>query len=356
VVTIALTSTPGPEHRSAARAQASASVVDDARSAGPATPVGIIALDLQEEILVNRQFLGRIEATREANIGFEFGGTIAQINVREGDPVQAGDVLARLTRASLTLERTALEASLTAARSRLDLANSEVNRVERLVRSGAATSSSLDQVLANRDTLNSTRIEVETALAQVDLRLRNTELIAPFDGIVGATTANIRETVAAGQPVVSIFESGGANFRVGLPISLDPAGLRDPRIAVAGRIYNVTLDAVRPDIDFRTNTRTAIFRLNAEDMTSFGLSATLSGQVALPLRGAWVPIDAMRPSAMGYWILLAVGEDGIADPIAVEVEHLRGDEAYVSGAFDAGTRIIHVGAHKVVPGQSVRTD
>jgi len=46
----------------------------------------------------------------------------------------------------------------------------------------------------------------------------------------------------------------------------------------------------------------------------------------------------------------------IARHVAVEVEHLRGDQAFVSGAFETGTRIISAGAHKVVPGQSVRVE
>jgi len=321
-----------------------------------ATPVILSSIQIEDTILVERQFLGRVEATRSADISFEAGGTIETIPVREGDAVREGDVLARLTQDALRVERSGLEANLLAVKSQFDLAQSEADRIDRLVRSGAAQSSRLDQVIAERDILASRLLEVESAIARIDLRIKNSEIKAPFDGIIGAKSASQGETVGAGQTIASVFESGGANFRVGLPTSLDPAALQDPFITVNGTEYPAKLSAIRPDIDFRTNTRIAIFSVLSDDLNSFGLSATLTGKVSLPVEGAWVPVDAMRPSAEGYWIVLAVDDDGVAEGVAVEVQHLRDDQAYVIGALEDGAQIITGGAHKVVPGQRVKAE
>lgn len=321
-----------------------------------ATPVATITLQMEDTISVERRFLGRLEARQSADIGFEFGGIIDTIPVREGDRVQKDHVLATLVDDALLVERVALSASLSAAQTQYDFTEAEAERVRQLVARGAAQSARLDQIESERDTLAARLVEVESHVNQVDLRLRAARVTAPFDGIIGARSASLGETVAAGQPVVTIFDSGAADFRVGLPTSLDPADLRNTRITIGDADYTVTLNAVRPDIDYRTNTRTAIFGVEADALVSFGLSAVMTGEVSLPMRGAWVPVDAMRPSSEGYWIILEVDDDMIANRVAIEVQHLRDDMAFVIGAFDTGTRIVSAGAHKVVPGQTVSTD
>ena len=318
------------------------------------TPVRLVALQMQDEILVERRFLGRLEARQSADIAFEFGGTISAIAVQEGDRVMKGDVLATLATDALVVERGALEANLAAVQSQFEFAQAELERIGQLVNSGAAQASRLGQIASDRDTLASRLVEVESAIEQVVLRIRKSRLSAPFDGIIGAKGTNRGETVAAGQHVVSIFDDSGIDFRVGLPTTLGPEELRNPRISVNGKDYPVALSAVRPDIDFRTNTRVAIFQVETAHPLSFGLSATLSADVMIPVTGAWVSVDAMRPSAEGYWIVLAVDDNMVAEAVAVEVEHMQNDRAFVIGAFATGTRIINAGAHKVVPGQKVR--
>lgn len=335
-------------------AQSQESVESKVRLQNRATPVRLMSLRIENQIVVQRRFLGRVEARQSADIAFAFSGTIDSIPVREGERVRKGEVLASVNTDSLVLQRESLAASLSAAQSQLDTATADAERLRRLVSRGAAAASRLEDAVSQTDTLASRLIEVQSTVEQTELQLRKSRLIAPFDGIVGARGANLGETVAPGQSIVSIYEGGRADFRVGLPTTLRPDSLMNTRIRVSGQEYEVRLRAIRPDIDFRTNTRIAIFEVLTQDLVSFGLSATLIGEVSEPLRGAWVPVDAMRPSAQGYWIVLAVDEDMIARRVAVEVQHLRGDQAYVIGAFDSGTRIISGGAHKVVPGQTVR--
>ncbi|MFK7878065.1 MAG: efflux RND transporter periplasmic adaptor subunit [Paracoccaceae bacterium] len=329
---------------------------DDVSLADLATPVRLISLKIEEEILVQRQFLGRLEARQSAEIGFEFGGTIDMIDVAEGDRVKRGDSLASLRLDSLLLQRDALQANLSAVQTQLDFAEEQFVRINDLVQRGAAPKGQGREAESERETLAFRLKEVEAAVEQLQLQIKNSELYAPFDGIIGARGANLGETVSARQPIVTIFESGGADLRVALPTSLNPADILNPRINLGGRTYDVSLKAVRPDIDFRTNTRVAIFKVAGQDLNSFGLSATLTGDVAVPERGAWVPVEAMRPSSEGYWIVLGVNDDLIADRIAVEVQYLSADQAYVIGAFETGTQIIGSGAHKVVPGQAVRVE
>lgn len=321
-----------------------------------ATPVGLMTLEVEDEIVVERRFLGRIEAQQSADLAFGLAGTIDLMAVREGKRVQQGALLARVNTDAFVVQLETLRDSLEVAQSQLDIASASAARVQRLVNRNAAPSSRLTEAEADVQFRESQVIDLNGAVSELELRIAQSELVAPFDGIVGLRAASQGETVAPGQTVISIYRGGRPDFRVGIPSTLSPDTLGNTRIRVNGEEYPVRLRAVRPDIDFRTNTQIAIFEVMNSDLTSFGLSATLVGEVVVPLRGAWVPVDAMRPSAQGYWIVLAVGEDMIARRVAVEVLHLRDDAAYVTGVFETGTQIISVGAHKVVPGQAVRVD
>lgn len=342
----------GPEVFSTSAQEA----VDDDALQELATPVRLITLEIEEAVLVQRQFLGRLEARQSTDVAFEFGGSINSIAVREGERVKKGDTLASLRTDSLVVERAGLQAILSGVQSQFDFIQEEFDRISNLVQRGAVPARRLNEIKLERNTLESRLLEVESGVEQLDLRVRKSEIVAPFDGIVGAMGANLGETVGAGQSIATVYESGGADLRVGLPTSLDPSELLSPQVKLNDRMYDVSLKAIRPDIDFRTNTRVAIFSVDAEDLSSFGLSATLSGDVSLPVRGAWVPLEAMRPSAQGYWIVLAVNEAMVAERVAIEIQYLRTDEAYVIGAFETGTQIIGAGAHKVVPGQTVRAE
>lgn len=327
----------------------------------PATPtsgtvVEITTLQVEDEVTVERRFLGRIEARQEASLAFEFGGTIEQISMQEGTHVKQGDVLATMNMDALESQRSSILSIREATQSQVDAANEEVERVRLLTSSGAATANRLVVANAELASLSSKLIQTQSDLNDVELRMSKSRVLAPFDGIVGAPSANLGETVSAGQSIVSLFQDGRADFRVGIPTALRPEDLRNTRILVNDRAYEVRLRTIRPDIDLRTNTRVAVFEVLTSEPVSFGLTATLVAETSVPSQGAWVPMDAMRSNAAGFWIILAVDDDMVARSIAVEVQHLRANEAYVTGAFDTGVPIISKGAHKVVPGQTVVTN
>src|SRR5688572_32679061 len=72
---------------------------------------------------------GTIEGT-EADLGFQVGGRVADVSVREGDAVHVGQVLARLDQAELEARRAAAVAQAQSARallSELDRKSTRLN-------------------------------------------------------------------------------------------------------------------------------------------------------------------------------------------------------------------------------------
>ena len=63
---------------------------------------------------------GAVSPVREADLGFNTTGSITQLNVKQGDRVQTGQLLAKLDTRALDLQLTQAEANLTAAQAKLD--------------------------------------------------------------------------------------------------------------------------------------------------------------------------------------------------------------------------------------------
>ena len=196
----------------------------------------------------------------EIRVAPEVGGQLTAINVRKGDRVRAGDVVAELPAielsASVAQARAALDAAtasrdhvyagvraeevdalaagIAKAKAKLEYAQAQLTRTASLAQSDTATQQALDQAendvaaaradvteaQANHDAAvaGPTREEraiadaqvkaAASALAVLERRLDKTILRAPADGVVTVIVAEVGENVRAGQPVLAIEETG----------------------------------------------------------------------------------------------------------------------------------------------------
>jgi len=230
--------------------------------------------------------------TTEVRVAPEVGGQLANIRVRKGERVRAGEVVATLSAIELTASVTQARAALAAAsadrdhvyagvraeevaslaaaiakaKSRLDYAQSQLNRTSVLARTDTATQQALDQAendvataradiaeaKANHDAAvaGPTREEraiadaqvkaAASALAVIERHLNKTILRSPVDGVVSVIVAEVGENVQAGEPVLAIEEIGkrwlSFNVRedrlrgltVGAKVGVVRAGTREP--------------------------------------------------------------------------------------------------------------------------------
>jgi HlyD family secretion protein len=203
--------------------------------------------------------VGVVRAT-EIRVAPEVGGQLAAIKVQKGAHVRAGDVVAELSALELTAavgqtraalaeavasrnhvyagvrdeEIAALAAEIAKAKAGLEYAELQLTRKSELARRDYDTQQALDEAQKN---LASARADVEEAeanyaaakagptkeqlaiadagveaaasgLAVLERRLDKTTLRAPADGVVTEVVAEVGEAIRAGQPVLTIEESG----------------------------------------------------------------------------------------------------------------------------------------------------
>ena len=330
----------------------------DAPPPAPITTVAAMRVAPADSMTVTRAFHGQVEAAQTVALSFEQGGRLNVLHVDEGDRVEAGQVLAKLDTRILMAERSRLVASRDALEAQAELSRRTTERQKELRARGHASDQAVDNTELNLAALMAQIAEVDAAIMQLDVRLSQTELLAPFDGIIGARNADLGAIMAVGAPVLDIREDSAPMFRVGIdPRLADTVASTDATVTLDGVEYPARFVGFRPDLDAQTRTRTALFEVETDDPVYLA-SGTLTLEGQLDQSGYAVPMRALRDGVRGLWtvMVLTPGTDDIytAQAAAVEVLQVEGDTAFVRGTLQGDAMIVPDGTHRLVPGDQVR--
>lgn len=324
----------------------------------PPVPVRAMTVTLEQGYAVTRRFTGQIEAARRAELGFELGGRIAEVLVEEGGTVPAGAVLARLDTAALVPERAALEAELAALSAAAELARLTLARNDTLAGKGFRSTAAQDDARLALARAEAAMAAIRARISGVDVRLDKSVLKAPFAARIGARMADPGQTVAEGQPVLTLFEDADPLLRTGLPPDL-AAGLQEGEsvtVEAGGLALSAKIKHIRPDLDPTTRSRSVVFSLPGSGPQALGETAVVILESTVPEPGYWAPLTALREGARGSWSVMALEETAEGErtvPAAVEVIHAEGARVYLRGDLPSGARIVAEAPDRVAPGQRV---
>ena len=169
------------------------------------------------EATVTNSKAGTVEARRRSRIASEIGGQVVEVAHREGDRVQAGEALVRLSARSQEAQLELARQGVAVARAgfedaclRRDRARRELARTRRLAESSVASEDRLDELQYRYD---SARVACEGAAAELaraeaqqasaETELAKTVIEAPFAGIVAEVNVEMGEWVTPSPPLLT---------------------------------------------------------------------------------------------------------------------------------------------------------
>ncbi|MCJ8237977.1 efflux RND transporter periplasmic adaptor subunit [Peteryoungia algae] len=159
---------------------------------------------------------GQIQPRNRVLARARLGGTVARLTVTEGDLVKAGDVIAEVKDDKIDFQIKAVDAQLQGLTASVNDAQVELDRADRLVRSGAASTQRLDQLRTQLDVITN---QVRQAEAQRSLLVQQSSegaVLAPSDGRVISVPVTRDAVVMAGETVATIA-GGGFFLRLAVP-------------------------------------------------------------------------------------------------------------------------------------------
>jgi RND family efflux transporter MFP subunit len=329
-------------------------------SAPDPLPVSVVEV-LQDPVhRVTDRFAGRVEAAERTDLAFEFDGRIVEIAFEEGDSVTAGTVVARLDTALIEDERRQLLADREALAARLAFARKTEKRRQALSDRGFSSQESFDEAISEVGELSARIRAVDAAVATLDTRLEKSFLRAPFAGEIAARGADLGAVLEGGVPVLTLLSSAARRVRVGLPPEVAAALAESEAFSVSfrGRAFEARIFALRPDIEARTRTQSLLLEFTGPEAPPIGALVEISVAREIRQPGYWIPREALVEGERGLWTVLTVveGENGpVAGQETVQVLHALDQRVFVKGTLGDGQRVIATGAHRLSPGQAVRT-
>jgi HlyD family secretion protein len=146
---------------------------------------------------------GNVEVT-EVNVGFKMPGRVVTLFTDEGRLVTKGEKIAVLDSAeykSVAAQNRALRANAEAV---LEKARKDHERAQMLFAKEAISSQQMDAAKAAYDVARAQSEQAAAALRTAEVRLQDTVLHAPIEGVVLRKNVEAGETVGAGTPVFTL--------------------------------------------------------------------------------------------------------------------------------------------------------
>jgi HlyD family secretion protein len=149
------------------------------------------------------ELFGTVEVT-EINIGFKIPGLVRSLTVEEGDIVARGERIASLDSAEYESLVNQGKASVRNAEAQFEKAKRDLERYTTLYRDGALSSQQMDAAMTAYDAASSQLQLSQASLRTADVRLKDSVIYSPLNGVVLHKSVEAGETVGAGVPLVTI--------------------------------------------------------------------------------------------------------------------------------------------------------
>jgi RND family efflux transporter MFP subunit len=193
---------------------------------------------------------GQIQPRNSVAARARLSGSVTLVKVTEGDVVEAGEVIAEIRDDKLDFQIKAIDAQLLGLQASLRDARAELDRAERLVRSGATSTQRLDQLRTQADVIANQLGAAEAQRSVIVQQSAEGAVIAPSSGRVIAVPATTGAVIMAGETIADIA-GGGFFLRLAIP-ERHAHDLRQGatiHIDKAGKSLTGTLAKIYPSIE-----------------------------------------------------------------------------------------------------------
>ena len=159
-----------------------ASLAEDVKPQVPASPV-MVETAQRDTFSATLWVSGTVISQNDARIAAETDGRITWV-ADVGSRIGKGEAIARIDAEDLRLNLADSEAQLASLKSQLKYRDSSLQRLQKLADSNNAAATQLDEAQSQLDMTRQEIKRAEVAIAQIKRRISQTEVLAPFPGIV----------------------------------------------------------------------------------------------------------------------------------------------------------------------------
>ncbi|BFP40132.1 efflux RND transporter periplasmic adaptor subunit [Flavobacteriaceae bacterium GF1] len=313
----------------------------------------------------SRTFSGTARTDKIINLSFRNSGIITQFDLKLGQKVKKGQLLAKLDNVASRLSYEQSITQLNSAASQVNTAKLSLNRVRTLYEKG---STSLSDFEAAKNSFRNAEESYKSAKRGVEIQQEQINygyIYAPEDGTIASVSAEIDENVSPGQAVAVLNAGTDMEITLGIPESIIN-GVQ-PQMDVVVDFTSIAEDQfkgrvseVAPAVDANTATYPVkVIVTNPSDAIKSGMAANVTfdfGDYDSSNNVLVVPAHAVGEDSNGRFVFLVEGEGDTAKVKKQEVQigNLTAQGFEVTSGLSSGQRIAIAGLQTLLDGQEVR--
>jgi membrane fusion protein (multidrug efflux system) len=238
---------------------------------------------------------GTILPDEEVELSFETSGKVVGIYFTEGGRVKKGDLLAKMNDRQL-------QAQLLKLQAQKKLAEEKEFRQRSLLEKDAISRESYDQIATELQ-------ELEADILLVQARIAETELRAPFGGIIGLRLLSEGSYASPSTKIVRLVKISPLKIEFSIPEryagDIKPGFPIEFRIDGNNKVFKASVYAVDPKIDIDTRTiKVRALYANTKEELKPGRFATISMRLAQIDNTIAIPTEAIIPEMDGEMVFV----------------------------------------------------
>jgi RND family efflux transporter MFP subunit len=344
-------------------------------------PVRVRKAQVQAGGPTSARYSGTVEPFTRVDLAFKVGGYVrmlaqgtgaegAKHDLQDGDMVTKGAVLAVVRESDYQAKVDLAQAQLAEATASLKQAQTDFDRVSKLVSSGSLAQSELDAVSARKDGAAARVAEAQASLSEARIALGDCALRSPIDGVVLKRGTEVGALVASGSLGFTVADTRTMKVIFGAPDTLvarlkigDPLPITIQ--ALPGGELQGKVTRISPSADVRSRVFEVEAQLpNPKDQIKVGMIAALGVPAGTPApTGApatlILPLTAVVRSphdARGFAVFVLAAAEGKETVKLVDVKlgDVIGSGVYVVDGVSDTDAVVTMGATLVRDGDAVR--
>ena len=284
------------------------------------------------------------------------GLRIVELLANVGDTVRKGQLLVRLSDASIQTDIAAQRANVADAQAQLAEAKTNAERARQLDQTGAISAVQINQFITAEKTA---KARLDAALARLksdDLRLSYAKIVAPDDGLISLKAATLGAVVQPGQEMYRMIRKSRIEWRAEVPAN--ELGRIKPAQKVTvdageGLKANGTVRMIAPTID--PATRNAVVFVDIATLGAIKSGMYAKGTFDLGSASAVTVPSAAVLRRDGFQYVYLVDSQSRVKQTKVEAGAQLGDRIEVKG-IATNVRVVNTGVGFLADGDLVRVE
>lgn len=335
-----------------ARQAASAPATNAARQ------VSVRVVPVEKGTLTERiSMSGTIRPLSEVDVFAKAGGRIERMNVRAGDRVKAGDLLATIEAREVSWQAAAADAAVEVARANLEGAKLDYDRTRTLFEGGSAPKAQLDGAAVRLSQARAGLAQAEASAGLARQQVRNARVEAPISGLVTRSPFNVGNQVGPQVPLFTIQDVS----KLKMETSVDAQGFtrltRGQKVEITtdahgARRFPATVAQLTPTLD--SATRRAPVELEIENPDG-ALLSNMFAQAEISVGELkdvlLIPREAVLSSPSGAAVFVV--KDGKANEVRPKLGPTDGAKVVVLSGLSLGDPLAVTGLGGLTDGAPV---